>query len=349
MTQNLWEKAGSLSLSLMTEDYWNSDRTMRSISGGYNNSWNGISYGFNYSYNENATASSNGSGSGKVYDRDQVFAFNVSIPLNRWLGNTYASYSLNTSQKGATTNTVGLNGTALADNNLSWSARQGYGSEGVGSSGGLNADYKGTYGEVNAGYSYDNNSQQLNYGLQGGIIAHQDGLTFGQPLGETVVLVKAPGASGVGVSNQTGVKTDWRGYAIVPYNSPFRRNQVQLNTETLPDNVDLTLTSQNVVPTRGAVVQANFEANVGQRVLMTLLRAGGAPVPFGATVSDPAQKSAQGFIVGDGGQVYLTGLADSGTLIVKWGSDAEQQCQLNYKLPTGAPENGIIMSTGQCH
>ncbi len=346
MTQSLWQGAGSLSLSLVTEDYWNSDRTMRSIGTGYSNSWNGISYGLNYSYNENASASN---GSGKVYDRDQVFAFNVSIPLDRWLKNTYASYNVNSSQQGGTTNTVGLNGTALADNNLSWSAQQGYGSQGVGNSGNLNADYRGTYGEVNAGYAYDNNSRRGNYGVQGGIVVHQDGIAFGQPMGETIALVKAPGARGVGVSNQTGVKTDWRGYAIVPYTSPYRKNQVQLNTATLPDNVDLTLTSQNVVPTRGAVVRANFEANVGQRVLMTLLRTGGAPVPFGATVSDPAQKTTQGFIVGDAGQVYLTGLADSGSLTVKWGAGADQQCQVSYSLVKKTTENaGVQTLNEQC-
>ncbi|VTR59827.1 Outer membrane usher protein fimD precursor [Serratia fonticola] len=162
MSQNLWEGAGSLSLSWVSEDYWNSDRTLRSIGAGYNNSWNGISYGLNYSYNENSTV--NGGASGRVYDRDQVLAFNVSVPLSRWLGNTYASYNLNTSQKGGTTNTVGVNGSALAGNNLNWSAQQGYGSQGVGNSGNLNANYRGTYAEVSSGYAYDSNSQRLNYG-----------------------------------------------------------------------------------------------------------------------------------------------------------------------------------------
>lgn len=48
--------AGSLSLSAVSEDYWNSERNMQSLSAGYNNSWNGISYGFNYSYNRNSQA-----------------------------------------------------------------------------------------------------------------------------------------------------------------------------------------------------------------------------------------------------------------------------------------------------
>jgi len=348
MNQNLWKGAGALSLSWISEDYWNSNRTMRSIGAGYNNSWNGISYGLNYSYSENSSASGSHNG-GRVYDRDQMFSLNASVPLDRWMRNTHANYMVNSSKQEGSTHSVGLGGTVLADNNLNWSVQQGYGTKGVGNSGNLNADYRGTYGQVNAGYGYDRNSQRLNYGVQGCVLMHENGVTFGQTLGETVTLVKAPGAAGIGVSGQTGVKTDWRGYAIVPYSSPYRKNQVQLNTETLPNNVDLAMTSQNVIPTRGAVVRAEFETNVGQRVLMNLFRAGGAPVPFGATVSNPAQKTAQGFIVGDNGQVYLTGLADSGLLNVKWGAGASQQCQVNYSLAKSASElAGIQTIDGQC-
>ncbi|CNI11682.1 Fimbrial biogenesis outer membrane usher protein [Yersinia aldovae] len=356
MNQSLWNNAGSVSISLVSEDYWSTGRNMKSTSVGYNNSWNGISYGLNYSYNQNSTAnnsagnqSGNSSNSGRVYERDQVIAFNISMPLGRGMGNTYATYNMTTSKNGNTTNTAGLNGTALADNNLSWGAQQGYGTQGISNSGNLNADYRGTYGEINGGYAYDKNTQRVNYGVQGGIVAHENGVTLGQPLGETIALVKAPGADGVVISNQTGVKTDWRGYAIVPYTSPYRKNQVQLNTESLPDNVDLTLTTQNVVPTRGAVVRASFTANVGQRVLMTLLGQGGAPLPFGATVTDETQKNTQAFIVGDNGQVYLTGLSDSGTLTAKWGNDVTQQCQVHYSLTKQKTETGIQTVNGQCN
>nr|WP_259267270.1 fimbria/pilus outer membrane usher protein [Buttiauxella sp. BIGb0471] len=349
ISQDLTHNLGTLSASWVSEDYWNSGRTMRSIGGGYNNTWNGVSYSLNYSYNENSTSSSS-AGYGRIYDRDQVFSFNISVPLNLFMSNTYASYNLSTSKHGNTTNSVGLNGTALEGNNLSWGIQQGYGSQGAGYTGNLNADYRGSYGEVTGGYAYDQNSQRLNYGLQGGVIAHQNGVTFGQPMGETVALVSAPGASGVGVDNQPGVKTDWRGYAIVPYTSPYRKNAVQLNTQSLPDDVDLTLNNQNVVPTRGAVVRANFNASVGQRALMTLIRLGGAPVPFGAIVTDMAHKNDDGFIVGDAGQVYLTGLADSGHLLVKWGSDKQEQCQVSYQLSRTTVANaGVQTLNGQCH
>lgn len=351
LSQNLWQNAGSVSLSWVSEDYWNSNRTMRSVGGGYNNSWNSISFGLNYSYNENSTASRSGngdSGGKRVYERDNVFSFNISVPLDRFLPRTYASNNLNTSKHGHTTNTVGLNGTALADNNLNWNIQQGYGSQGTGNTGNINADYRGTYAEVTAGYAYDRNSQNVNYGVQGGVIVHENGITMGQPLGETIALVQAPGASGVGITNQTGVKTDWRGYAIVPFTGPYRSNQIQLNTETLSDHIDLDLTDQKVVPTRGAVVRATFVTRVGQRAMMTLLRRDGSPVPFGAMVSDTAQKNTQGFIVGDNGQVYLTGLASDGTLEVKWGTEGKQSCHLDYVLPEPDAMSGMVIATGQC-
>lgn len=350
ISQDLTNGFGSLSLNWVSEDYWNSNRTMRSIGAGYNNSYNGISYSLNYSYNENATASTgSGTGYGRVYDRDQVFGLNINVPLSIFMPNTYASYNLNTSKHGNTTNTVGLNGTALEGNNLSWNVQEGYGSQGTGNSGNVNADYRGSYGEILGGYAYDNNSQRLSYGVQGGIIAHENGVTFGQQMGETVALVAAPGAGGVMVGNQTGVKTDWRGYTIVPYTTPYRINTVQLDTQSLPDDVELALTNKNVVPTRGAVVRVNFDASVGQRALMTILRAGGAPIPFGAMVTDPAQKTAQGFIVGDAGQVYLTGLADRGQLLVKWGSGAQEQCLVSYSLAKPTTANaGVQTLNEQC-
>lgn len=177
---------------------------------------------------------------------------------------------------------------------------------------------------------------------------HQNGVTLSQPLGDTVALVQAPGASGVDVLNQTGVSTDWRGYAVVPYLTPYRRNIVGLDGESFAEDVDMTLSSQTVIPTRGAVVRASFNPDVGARVLLTLLTRSGNPVPFGATVSNLNSPSDNAGIVGDGGQVYLAGMAESGRLQVKWGNDAAQQCQANYQLASQPESGGIRLVNGQC-
>ncbi|MEX2944475.1 fimbria/pilus outer membrane usher protein [Serratia fonticola] len=349
MTQALWEGAGSLSLTGVREDYWNSNRRMESVGVSYNNSLKGVSYGVSYTYNRNSSATSmygNG-GSGRVYDTDQLFALNLSVPLNVLLGHsTWANYNMNSSKNGNTNHSVSVGGTALADNNLSWSVQQGYGSKDQGNSGSVNADWRATYGELNGGYGYDKYSQRLNYGVQGGIVAHANGVTLSQPLGETVALVAAPGANDVGVVGQTGVRTDFWGYTVVPYLSPYRRNEVTLNPETLADDASVELATQTVIPTRGAVVKASYQTSIGHRVLMVLSRADGRVVPFGAMVSDPANKGTQSFIVGDQGQVYLTGLSQSGTLKVKWGSNSDEQCNVSYRIPHST--QGVTNMSGLC-
>lgn len=202
---------------------------------------------------------------------------------------------------------------------------------------------------MNAGYGYDHDQRNLNYSIDGGIIAHAHGLTFSQSLGETAALVEAPGVSGVEVTNQTGVKTDFRGYTVVPYLSPYRENTVGLNPETLPDDADLTLTNQILTPTRGAIVRARFDTRVGKRVLMTLTRSNGKTVPFGAIVSVHGENQAQSFIVGDAGQVYLTGMPLSGSLLAKWGNAASEICKVTFQLPEEDNTIGVMQTNARCN
>ncbi len=346
LSQTLGPAYGSLSGSAIREDYWNASKTMNSYSLSYNNAWHGISWGINYTYSNNASAG--GGNEGKTYQKDQIFAVNVSIPLDRFLSHTWANYGLNTSKQGETTHSLGLSGTAMQGDALSWSLQQGYGNDGAGHSGNVSADYHGTYGEVIGGYSYDETRQRMNFGLNGGILAHADGITLAQPFGETLALVKAPGASGVGVTGQSGVKTDYRGYTVVSNISPYRKNTLSLDPATLSDDVDLQLTTQTVIPTRGAIVRAQYIASVGNRVLMTLTRTDGRPVPFGTTVTLRGEQNGAGFIVGDAGQVYLTGLPDNGDLLAQWGKEKNEQCRVNFTLHQQDAESGVVLSNEHC-
>jgi len=343
LNQHLGQSAGALSLSLLREDYWRTNRRMESVSTSYNNSYNGISYGVSYSFNRN---SSDLSGN-RTDAKDRIFSFNVSMPLSRWLPNSWANYTVTSSKPGSVSHSAGLSGTALENNNLAWNLRQGYASQGTGNSGNLDADYRGTYGEVTAGYGYDQTMKRVSYGAEGGVIIHSKGVTLSQPFGNTAALVEAEGASGVQLINQTGVKTDFRGYTVVPNVAPYRRSDIALNTTTLPEDVDLALSTQSVVPTRGAIVHARFSARVGGRGIMTLTH-NGQPVPFGAMVVEANEQDKQGYIVGEAGQVYLNGLKPSGTLLVQWGKAKEQQCRVNYKLSEKKTGNGVQSLTGVC-
>lgn len=347
---NISQQLGDQGAAFVTasrQSYWNTDETESLLQVGYNGNLKGISYSLSYNYSK----------SPGLDEADQIFAFSMSIPLSQWLSssgdstqpshNAYATYSTSTDTHGNMTQNAGISGTLLSDNNLNYNVQQGYQNHGNGASGNASLEYDGAYGQANIGYNYSGNGdyQQVNYGLSGGVVAHRHGITLSQPLGETNVLIAAPGASGVSVDANAGVQTDWRGYAVVPYATTYRRNRMALDTSSLPDDVDIDDAVTSVVPTRGALVLANFKASVGARALITLTH-NGRPVPFGSSVTRSDEGS--GSIVGDDGQVYLSGLAQEGVLTAQWGKDAGSHCTAHYTLPAKNESQPISRVTGVC-
>ncbi|MEI9746904.1 fimbrial biogenesis usher protein [Moellerella wisconsensis] len=340
---------GSVYVMGSYQTYWNSSEADQLLQVGYNGNWDGINFNMNASVNKNPGMS----------ERDKRVAISVSLPLNRWIngggksqditysGNSaYATYTATYDQDHKVSQQAGVSGTLLADNNLNYNVQQGYVTKGEGASGNASLDYRGGYGNASVGYGYGKHWQQVNYGASGGAVVHGDGITLSQPLSETNVLVKAPGATGVSVENATGVKTDWRGYAVVPYATAYRENRVGLNTNTLGEDMDVDGAVSQVVPTEGAIVRAEFTTRIGQRALLTLRQSNGQAVPFGAMVNGEHQGMTG--IVGDDGQVFLSGLAPSGELTVIWGSGSHQKCQVSYQLPNQKTNTGLTSAIAQC-
>lgn len=324
----------NLYLSAYQQSYWNSRGSEKNLSFGLNSNINSINYNLTYTYSK-LTGSD-----------DQQIALSLRIPLSRWLPRGWATYNVSHEKSGDTVQQVGLTGTALDDNRLSYSLRQSHSDGNGGNSSSLYSSYHAPMADLNAGYYYDNDSQQTSYGISGGIVVHNHGITLSQPLGESFALVDANGASGARIRNIPGIKTDWRGYAIVPYLTAYNENLIALDTTTLPADVDSNNTSETVVPNKGAMVKVHFDARTGSRLLIKLVAESGTPIPFGATAVSEDQTLEN--IVDDGGMLYLSG-AKSGEklrLHVKWGTAASQQCWANfYVAPTDAP---ILTGTSQC-
>ncbi|MCU6349112.1 fimbrial biogenesis usher protein [Enterobacter quasiroggenkampii] len=328
------------------QTYWSTGNADQQLQAGLNAAMGDINWTLSYSLAKNAWQQG----------RDQMLAVNVNIPFSHWLRSdsksvwrhASASYSMSHDLNARMTNLAGLYGTLLKDNNLSYSVQTGYSSGGEGDSSGTGyaaLNYRGGYGNTNVGYSRSDGFKQLYYGVSGGVLAHANGMTLSQPLNDTVVLVKAPGAGNVKVENQTGVRTDWRGYAVLPYATEYRENRVALDTNTLADNVDLDDAVVSVVPTHGAIVQADFKAHVGVKLLMTLTH-NGKPVPFGAMVTSGSNQS--GSIVADNGQVYLSGMPLAGSIQVKWGEGADASCEASYRLPEESQRQALSQLSAEC-
>ncbi|ESH35780.1 fimbrial outer membrane usher protein StiC [Salmonella enterica subsp. enterica serovar Bareilly str. ATCC 9115] len=349
VNQQISNTLGSLTLSWVKEDYWHSAQQMESLSASYNNSWGPVSYTLSYSYNKNtyqyrSDNDDDDNDDDRYNQNDRLFTLSLHVPFTVFDSRLYASYMLNTRKHDATVNSTTLSGTALRDRNLNWSLQQSHSTQ-DGDSGGVNASYKGTYANLNAGYNQSPDSQQVSYGISGGILAHENGITLSQPITGAAILIKAPGASGVSVENQTGVATDFRGYTVIPNVTPYYRYDISLDSSTFADNVDIPLNNQTVYPTRNAVVRAAYDTHKGYRVLLTLTRSNGEPVPFGATASVDGQDANLASIVGDKGQVFLSGLPEEGLLLVNWGSAS---CRADYRLDISKNMNGIVMANAVC-
>ncbi|OBU05179.1 fimbria/pilus outer membrane usher protein [Morganella psychrotolerans] len=320
---------GSLHFRANRDDYWGSDRKLTGMSLGYSTSIKGISYGVNYNIDRVKDSNNN-------WPENRQLSLNVSVPFSLFgygqnLQSMYATYSVTHDNNGRTQNNTGLSG-SLMDGKLSYGATQSWGNQGQVANTNLNTGYQGNKGNISAGYSYSNNTQAVNMSASGGMLIHSEGVTFARSMGDSVALVSAPGAAGASVNGGSAV-TDSGGYAVAPYLADYNKNSIGLDPSTLPDDVDLTQSNVNVYPTKGAVVKANFATRIGYQVLMTL-RYGAKSVPFGAiaTLIDDNAGESISSIVGDAGQVYLTGLPETGKLQVKWGESDTQQCQVNFDL-----------------
>ncbi|HHQ6577277.1 TPA: fimbria/pilus outer membrane usher protein [Serratia fonticola] len=324
---------GSISLSGYQQDFWHQSGIERNLNTRYYFDYNAISYSLSINYTQSAWQQNS----------DRQLAFSMQMPLSHWLPNSWGSYRASSSRGGPATQNVGIGGTALADNRLSYNLQTGYSNNGEGANSLATATYKGRYGNLGAGYSQSPHAKKASYQLQGGIVGHPYGVTLSQPLGETSVLVRAPGASEVSVQNNPGVATDWRGYTVVPYLSAYRKNRLTLDTTSMGNNLDIEKNTQSVIPTRGALVLADFNAQVGQRIIVTLTHQG-APLPFGAQAEliSAAHKKSEGIMDNDS-RVYFSGMPNAGRIRVSWGN---QQCEADYKITE--QKSSIHLINTQC-
>ncbi|WP_411751371.1 fimbria/pilus outer membrane usher protein [Serratia sp. (in: enterobacteria)] len=152
---------------------------------------------------------------------------------------------------------IGVSGTLLADYSLSYNASTSQ-SQRYGSSQDLSANYQYNAGDLRVGHSQGAGYRQQNLELAGSLMAHQEGLTLGQTLGDTVAIVSVPDTPGIGIDNQYGVTTDWRGYALVGNLTPYRINSLTLDSFELADTLELPESEQEVVPTAGAIMFSRF-------------------------------------------------------------------------------------------
>lgn len=328
--------AGYLYLSGSRENWWHRNGHQDELTASWSSSWREMTWSLNLTQRQETRY---GEGDRNVREASLWF----SLPLARWLGgNTQATYQMLGGSQRETQHEVGLNGDLL-ERRLRWDVRESMAPgrrDADRSSSLMNLTWYGTYGELNGGYSYSKSLRQMNAGVAGGVIVHRNGITAGQPLGHTVGLIAAPGVAGAAVGQWAGVRTDFRGYTTLSYLSPYQQNSISLDPTTLPPDAEIMQTDTRVVP-------VTFVMRTGGRAMISLTQQDGTPVPFGSVASLTGEGSGLtgAGIVGDGGEVYMSGLPQDGTLEVSWG---HRTCRAAYLLPQHKGPAGVYALKAQC-
>ncbi|NDJ57536.1 fimbria/pilus outer membrane usher protein [Enterobacteriaceae bacterium 4M9] len=331
---------GSAYLTGVQQSYWQVDDKTTTVQAGLSATLHDITSTLAVSYNRNPWQN----------EPDKRVSLMFSVPLTKGYrahghNQAWATSGVSYDSKGNTTYSAGVNGNALSDNALSYSVQQSYANNDRAYGGNASVNNKGAYNTLNSAYSYGKDYRQLSAGASGGVIIHADGITFGQPLGDTNVLVDAAGAPGLPVDNRIGVKTDWRGYTYAPYATAYRNNRVALNQTDLPPGITLNDPVVNVVPTKGAIAKASFNAKRGLQVLFTLTQKGKA-LPLGTVVTLVDADTSS--IVGDEGGVFLSGVPEKGTLEAQWGNRLNQKCRVSFDLSNNQTQAFIQKKTLRC-
>jgi len=340
LSQRLGEKGGQFSVTASTSDYWNRAGSDINYSVGYNNAYRNISY--------NLSATRQRSLGGEM---STLYYVSVTIPLGQARPTT-VSGSVTHDTRGRTQVQTRLSDSLGVDNALSYSLNVNHASGSGNSStdGGADVTYRARFAEFSASGSASSDYQQGAIGVRGAMVAHKGGVTLSQPLSETFGIVEAPGAAGARITNASGVRVDERGYAIVPYLTPYNLNTVELDPKGISMDVELKETSQQIAPRAGAVPLLTFATTTGRALIIKARQANGAPLPFGAAVYDASGKDLG--VVGQASKIFARGLDDKGELTVKWGDDGKSVCRITYDLPVQRNERkstGYQQITGVCN
>ncbi len=316
LNQNFPEKWGNIYITGSWSDYWNrSDRT-KNYNIGYNNSYRNLSYGLsaNRRILDNKLT--------QISDDDTLYMLSVSFSTN--INKKRVNLRGSTTQDNLN---LGISGSINDRLNYGASVSNTYGEN---TNFNANSQYRTNIATLGASYSYSEHYQQMMLGAQGTVMAHADGLVFGPDQGQTMVLVHAPAANGAAVGNTSGLTVNKSGYAMIPYVTPYRLNDIYLDPQKMSTDVELEETSQQVAPFAGAIVKANFATKQGQAIYIHSLTTEGKSLPFGASVYNADGENIG--MIAQGSLVYLRSNQMKGELKVKWGNAENQQCQIHYDL-----------------
>ncbi len=328
VNQQLGDDGGQVYVTGSSLKYWNREGQRLNFALGYSNQWRGNSYSL---MAQRMRASSGGTARNQGSD-DTFFSLSLTIPLGneRRRGTMINAYASHDRSSGAHY-TTGISGLLDQQGDLTYAVSASRDQRQRETSTNASLNYFLPEVSLSSSFSQGSDYRQESLGASGGMIVHSGGVTFSQPLSETMGLVHAPNAQGARVGN-SGARVDGRGYAVVPSLSPYQLNTVDIDPGTIADDVELQVSSRHVAPVAGSVVMLSYPTRRARAFLIDSRQPNGQALPFAAIAID-VQSGAELGAVGQGSRLVLRAEREQGTIRVEWGSEPDQRCLIDYQLP----------------
>ena len=185
--------------------------------------------------------------------------------------------------------------------------------------------------------------------LNGGIVAHSNGVTFSPyAIQDTFGIASVNDhVSGVEIETPDGpVWTDHWGQAVVPSLPAYQPARVEMNTETLPKNIDVNNGISMAAAGHGAVSNISFSVLNVRRAMLNVTMSDGRPVPKNGTLVDGEGNYVTTVV--DDGLVFLNDV-DSIKSLILVNEDGQRQCEIHYHLAEKGHQNELYEQTkGVC-
>jgi len=325
VSQGVGEQGGRLRLQATRTQHRRQAGSDVGYSFGYFNHYGSLGYGFTAGREQYSSTG-----------RRNHFGLTLSLPLGETRRSSLSS-SLNSNGQGQSTTSTRLSSTAGE-----------YGEWGYGlglasthdqrqNTVGLDANllYSGPVAEFSGALTQHSDYRQASLGVRGALVGHAGGLTAAQSLGESFAIVYAPGAAHARLKQAPQVRLDTRGYAVLPQLTPYSLNTVELDPKGTSQDVELQISSQQVVPRAGAAPLLYYPTRSGRSAVIDARLANGGALPFAAQVLDESGDELG--MVGQGSRLHVRGVKQQGRLRVRWGESMQQQCFLTYQLVGAQP------------
>jgi outer membrane usher protein FimD/PapC len=260
------------------------------------------------------------------FDRGNYGAsFSVSIPFSAFGQDYYSNSSVNYNRDGNTTFNTGFSGRFNERVNYNLNSSLNRDSKSISAYTGVAFDAVQTNFSASQSSSAYSSNSTLSASVSGSVIGTvPTGLLFAREQSSTVAVVNLKGIPGVRFNNSQ--PTNSQGNTVL-YVSPYSNNSIRINTEQVPENVELLNTVYSVVPTERAIVYREFGHTEIHRYILRVVGRDGKPLPLGSSAR--TEKDVYAGFVADGG-ILLVNVTESPASITVQQQNG-QQCRFSMQ------------------